>query len=221
MNCPLQVSSLVNLGSNYLNGSQESGRWGTAHASIVPYQSFRTKDGYFTIGSFLIPHVNSLHNYSCSIHLIGCGNDGQFKDFCQRLDMCDLPKDDKFINNEKRVENRQELVTIIEAQMRQKTNAEWNDLFKSGAKFPYGPVNKLDQVFKDEQVIHNNMVREMKDEHFGSIQQVGPAVKFSNACNEPRSCPPRLGQHTQEILSNILGYTDEQIMTLRNEKVIN
>ena len=145
-----QVSTLVNLGSNYLNGHQESGRWGTAHASIVPYQSFKSTDGYFTIG---------------------CGNDGQFKDFCTRLQMDELPKQAKFATNERRVQNREQLVQIIEQKMTRKTNVQWNEILE-GAKFPYGPVNTLKQVFQDPQIQHNEMVRTMNHPTVGPIKQV-------------------------------------------------
>lgn len=193
-----QVSALVNLGSNYLNGQQEANRWGTEHASIVPYQTFRTKDGYYTIG---------------------CGNDAQFKDFCQRLHLSDLPFNPKFQTNSLRVQHRKELIFILEEEMQKKSNKEWSGLL-TDAKFPNGPVNNFQEVFNDPQVIHNGMVQTISDDIFGEIKQVGPAVKFSMAENGPKFSPPRLGQHTNEILNGILGYTSDEIIDLRKNKII-
>ena len=125
------MSTLVNLASNYLNSEQEAERWGTEHASIVPYQSFETRDGYMTIG---------------------CGNDAQFCDLCALLGMPELAADPKYKSNEDRVANRCELVSILTQRLSEGSNAEWNEVFE-GARFPYGAVNSLKEVFNDPQVI--------------------------------------------------------------------
>ena len=103
--------------------------------------------------------------------------------------------------------------------MQKKSNKEWSTLL-TDAKFPNGPVNNFQEVFNDPQVIHNEMVQTIKDDVFGEIKQVGPAVKFSMAENGPKFSPPRLGQHTTEILNDILGYTCDKIIDLRKNKII-
>merc|ERR1719189_366778 len=108
---------------------------------------------------------------------------------------------------------------ILEDRMKLKTNKEWNQVME-GAKFPYGPVNRLKEVFEDPQVEHNQMMRTMPDGTFGDIKQVGPAVKFSSAINQPRSPPPRLGQHTDEVLTNVLGYSPAEIAGFRKNKIV-
>jgi len=174
------VSLLVNTASNYLNGNQEGKRWGSAHASIVPYQSFQTKDGFFTIGA---------------------GNDTLFRELCDVIDRRDLIEtSDKFARNEDRVVNREELIEILTQTFKEKTNSEWNRVFtKARVRFPYGPVNSLSAVFSEQQVLHNGMSVEMAHDTLGSVKQVGPAVRFSSIANGPRSPPPTLGQHNHQF----------------------
>jgi crotonobetainyl-CoA:carnitine CoA-transferase CaiB-like acyl-CoA transferase len=126
--------------------------------------------------------------------MVGCGNDGQFKDFCQRLNLNELPNDSKFNHNDVRVQHRDELVMIINRKMESRTNEEWNVVLE-GAKFPYGPVNNLKQVFSDPQVQHNQMVRSMMHDSLGQqIKQVFlPAsealrVYFLLCCSSSSSC---------------------------------
>ena len=101
----------------------------------------------------------------------GCGNDGQFRDFCERLSLVGLPENPKFLKNELRVKHRKELVDIIEHVMVQKTNKEWTEML-NGAKFPYGPVNEMKEVFDDPQVLHNDMLQTMEHPILGQIKQV-------------------------------------------------
>ena len=106
------------------------------------------------------------------ISIIGCGNDGQFRDLCKKLELEHLGLHPKFLTNELRVKHRIELVQIIETQLQLRTNSEWNEILE-GAKFPYGPVNPLKDVFQDPQVLHNQMVRTMDHESLGTtIKQV-------------------------------------------------
>ena len=102
----------------------------------------------------------------------GCGNDGQFRDLCKKLELDHLSLHPNFMTNELRVKHRTELVQIIESQLQMRTNSEWNEILE-GAKFPYGPVNPLRDVFQDPQVLHNQMVRKMEHEALGTtIKQV-------------------------------------------------
>jgi succinate--hydroxymethylglutarate CoA-transferase len=144
-----QIASLANVGSNYLNGGQEGkrcastiiymmsprnaftcSRYGSAHASIVPYETFRTRDGWMTIG---------------------CGNDRQYRNFCERIGRPDLGTDARFGSNELRVKNRRVLVREITNTLETKTLDEWNETFR-GVSFAYGAVNTIEKAFKDEQV---------------------------------------------------------------------
>nr|CAG4636998.1 EOG090X05UC [Ceriodaphnia reticulata]SVE72924.1 EOG090X05UC [Ceriodaphnia reticulata] len=194
-----QVSCLVNLGANYLMAGQEAKRWGTAHESIVPYQAFATSDGYLTVGG---------------------GNDRQFRELCQRIGRSELSSDPKYLTNALRVKNRRELIDELTKVMATKTNAEWTEIFYE-ANFPYGPINSLSQVFIDPQVKHNRMVQEIEHPTAGTLKLVGPPVEFSGSGNRIRLPPPELGQHTESVLQDRLGYSLSQIQQLRASGVIN
>ncbi|XP_076270721.1 succinyl-CoA:glutarate CoA-transferase [Rhynchophorus ferrugineus] len=193
-----QLSTLINIGSNYLNAGKEATRWGTAHESIVPYQAFPTKDGYYTIGT---------------------GSDKQFVELCAKLKLNSLTENPKFVNNKNRVQNRVELIDIISNAMKNKTNEEWNSIF-SNCSFPNGPVNNLKNAFNDPHVQHINLVKTLDHPLTGTVKVVGPPVRYSAGGNEIRSAPPVLGQHTDDVLKNILKYNNEQVNKLKAKKII-
>ena len=194
-----QVSCLVNLGANYLMAGQEAKRWGTAHESIVPYQAFATSDGYLTVGG---------------------GNDRQFRELCHRIGCTQLSSDPKYLTNALRVKHRRELIDQLAEIMATKSNAEWINIF-NGANFPYGPINSLSQVFTDPQVKHNRLVQEIDHPSAGTVKLVGPPVEFSGSGNRIRLPPPGLGEHTESVLQDRLGYSLTYIQELRNSGVIN
>ena len=220
-----QVATLANVGSNYLNGGQEAKRHGTAHMSIVPYQTFQTGDGWLTLG---------------------CGNEGQFRDFSSRIGKEGLAEDEKFSSNERRVkvlmiypvcfqsggmktfdlsdafdlfQNRIELVDLITSILSTKTNEEWNGIFE-GASFPYGAVNDFKSVFQDPQIVYNETVQKISHESLGTVKQVRPAVSYSGSRNEIRGPPPVLGSHTKEVLKDLLGMNEEEVERMEREKII-
>ncbi|XP_018568628.1 succinate--hydroxymethylglutarate CoA-transferase [Anoplophora glabripennis] len=193
-----QVASLINIGSNYLNAGKEATRQGTAHASIVPYEAFPSKDGYFTIGA---------------------GSDLQFTDFCNRIGKADLSKNKKFQTNKLRVENREELVGILRSVLKTKTNKEWTEIFE-GSAFPCGPVNSLRETFEDPHIRAINLVKTVKHPIAGDVKVVGPPVSYSESGNFVRLPPPTLGQHTVEVLKEILGFSEEKINLLKGKNIV-
>ncbi|XP_033757070.1 succinate--hydroxymethylglutarate CoA-transferase-like [Pecten maximus] len=193
-----QVASLVNLGSNYLNAGQEAQRYGTAHQSIVPYQAFQTKDSYIMVG--------------------GCNNQ-QFTSLCQMLDLDHLSNDPKFISNQKRVENRDELLGILSDKFLSKTTEDWLAVFE-GSGLPYGPINNMEKVFSDPQVLHNQMVQTLEHPIAGQIQLPGPAVRYSQFTHPQATAPPTLGQHTDIVLQSMLGLDHVTLQKLRESCVI-
>lgn len=193
-----QVSMLINVAANYLNAGLEAQRWGTAHSSIVPYQSFKTQDGYLTLGT---------------------GSDKQFQELCQLLKIEHLAEDPKYKTNKDRVKNRQELVDLLTDIFSQKSSKQWMKLFAT-ASFPVGPVNSIREVFEDEHIKAIGLVKSLPHSADGEVKVVGPPVVFSESKNDARSAPPVLGQHTDEVLRKVLGYTDDHIMQLRNKKII-
>ncbi|XP_069140214.1 succinate--hydroxymethylglutarate CoA-transferase-like [Argopecten irradians] len=193
-----QVASLVNLGSNYLNAGQEAQRYGTAHQSIVPYQSFQTCDGYIMVG--------------------GCNNQ-QFTSLCQMLELGHLSCDPKFNSNQSRVENREELLAVLSDKFQTKTTEDWLAVFE-GSGLPYGPINNMEQVFSDPQVLHNQMVQTMDHPTAGQIRLPGPAVRYSQYSQPQATAPPTLGQHTDVVLQSMLGLSHVTLKDLREHGVI-
>ncbi|XP_037082866.1 succinate--hydroxymethylglutarate CoA-transferase-like isoform X2 [Pollicipes pollicipes] len=193
-----QVACLANLASNYLNGGQEARRLGTAHESIVPYQMFRTRDSHLTLGA---------------------GNSAQFTDLCVKLGLPRLLEDERFASNELRVRHRHELVPVLEARLAECTTAEWLRVL-DGSAFPYGPVNNMEQVFSDPQVLHNGLVEEVDHPTAGRLRVVAPPVSYSKAENRVRAPPPLLGQHTDEVLRQFMALDDHRLAELRQRGVI-
>ncbi|XP_076827291.1 succinyl-CoA:glutarate CoA-transferase isoform X8 [Brachyhypopomus gauderio] len=124
-----QVACLTHIAANYLNAGQEARRWGTAHESIVPYQGFRTKDGYLVVAA---------------------GNDLQFIKVCKVLSLNELAEDPKYKTNTLRVQHRRDLLDLLAARFSEEPTAEWLRRFE-GTGVPCGPINTIQQVFSDPQ----------------------------------------------------------------------
>nr|XP_015210071.1 PREDICTED: succinate--hydroxymethylglutarate CoA-transferase isoform X2 [Lepisosteus oculatus] len=187
-----EVACLTHIAANYLNGGKEARRWGTAHESIVPYQAFKTQDGYI---------------------IVAAGNNHQFVKVCKILNLQNLAEDPKYKTNNLRVQNRRELLKILSERFSEKKTAEWLQMFE-GTGVPYGPINSIQQVFSDPQVIHNDLIMEMNHPSAGKIAVPGPAVRFGDFKTTNPKPPPLTGQHTVEILKHNLGYTDDYIKEL-------
>ncbi|KAM5158017.1 succinyl-CoA:glutarate CoA-transferase [Mantella aurantiaca] len=187
-----QVACLTHVAANFLNGGVEAKRWGTAHGSIVPYQSFKAKDGYVVIGA---------------------GNDQQFSTVCKILNLPELISDPRFKNNKLRVQYRKNLLEILTTRFSEKTTTEWLQLFE-GSGIPYGPINSIKQVFSEPQVAHNGLILEMDHLTAGKISVPGPAVRFNSFNLSAPEPPPVLGQHTIEVLKTLLRYEDAYVAEL-------
>uniref|UniRef100_A0A8D0E151 Succinyl-CoA:glutarate CoA-transferase n=1 Tax=Salvator merianae TaxID=96440 RepID=A0A8D0E151_SALMN len=193
-----QVACLTYIASNFLNCKAEPRRWGTGHASIVPYQAFKTKDGYIVVGA---------------------GNDRQFAIVCKILSLPEISQDPRFKTNQLRVQNRKTLIDTLTARFLEKETTKWLQLFE-GSGVPYGPINSMQQVFSDPQVLHNELVMEMDHPAVGKIAVPGPAVRYSQFEVTNPTPPPLIGQHTLDVLKDILGYEDEAIKELLHSKII-
>jgi crotonobetainyl-CoA:carnitine CoA-transferase CaiB-like acyl-CoA transferase len=192
------VAAMMNAATAYLVAGVVQGRWGSAHESLVPYQAFKARDGYL---------------------IIGAGNERLWKAFCEVLGAPEWADHPSFDTNPERVERRQELVALIEGRLRSRSRDEWIAAF-AAAGLPTGPINTVDQVFEDRQVLHRGMVREVEHPTAGTVKLVGIPVKFSETPGEIRLPPPLLGQHTAEVLEELLGLGAAEIETLRSEGAI-
>ncbi|XP_067601963.1 succinate--hydroxymethylglutarate CoA-transferase isoform X4 [Pseudorca crassidens] len=239
-----EVACLTHVAVNYLIGQEEARRWGTAHGSIVPYQAFKTKDGYLVVGA---------------------GNNQQFATVCKILNLPELIDDSKYRTNHLRVQNRKELIKILSTRFEEEMTSKWLQLFE-GSGVPYGPINNMKNVFAEPQVLHNGLVMEMKHPTVGKISvpenlawrsltlgsslrntvmevcetsrilntcrekvitianlsqtKPGPAVRYSELKMSEASPPPLLGQHTTHILKEVLRYDDRAITELLSAGVV-
>ncbi|HMQ35680.1 MAG TPA: CaiB/BaiF CoA-transferase family protein [Chloroflexaceae bacterium] len=194
----VQLSWLANVGSAYLVSGQAPERYGNAHATIVPYQPFRASDGHL---------------------MVAVGNDGQFARLCAALGRPEWAADPRFASNPARVANRETLVPMIEAIFAGRRVAEWErDLVAAGV--PCGPVNDVPAALADPQALARQMVREVTDDRGEVVRLVGPAPRLSVTPPAVRLAPPRLGQHTESILRDLLGYDEARLAALRADGTI-
>lgn len=193
-----EVASLINAGSNYLVGGNVPGRWGNAHPTIVPYQSFQTADSYL---------------------VIGVASEGIWRRFCQAVGKIELVDDPRFVKNAARVENRAALIAILSEMFRGGDNETWLRLLNE-AEVPCAPIQTIDQVFAAPQVRHREMLVEVEHPTAGTVRMAGIPVKFSATPASVRLPPPLLGQHTEEILSSWLGMSERAIEDLKQKKIV-
>ncbi|CAI7569303.1 unnamed protein product [Penicillium manginii] len=194
-----QVATLSNLASSALiSGKKDSGRWGTAHPSIVPYRSYKTLDGDI---------------------LFGGGNDRLFGVLCDRLGFPEWKTDSRFVTNSDRVQHRADIDGMIESTTQKKTTKQWLDLFE-GSGMPYAAVNDIQGTLNHEHVQARGMVTEVDHPACGPIKLVNTPIKYSEATPGVRTPPPTLGQHTDEILGGILEYSEADIARLKEEGVL-
>jgi formyl-CoA transferase len=194
-----QVATLINMASTYLISGSIPQRWGLAHESIVPYQGFKTADQAYI--------------------MVSVTNEKMWINFCQVMGKPGLAVDPQFGTNEKRVIHREKLVPMLEEIFAGRTADHWLDRLKT-VKIPCGRVNTMDRVFNNPQIEPLNMIVEVDHPTAGKIKLVGIPVTYSETPGSIRHPPPLLGQHTDEILSELLGYTEFEIEALRAEGIV-
>ncbi|KAK4991122.1 hypothetical protein LTR50_002052 [Elasticomyces elasticus] len=194
-----QVATLANMASSALiSGKPDTGRWGTAHPSIVPYKGFKTLDGDIMLGG---------------------GNDRLFGVLCERLGKPQWAKDEKFFTNKVRVKNRVELENMIEEITKTRTTKDWLVTFE-GSGMPYAAINDIQGTLNHEHVLARDMVKEIEHPTCGPMKLVNTPVKYSYSTPSIRTPPPTLGQHTDEILAEVLGMSRGDIDSLKSEGVV-
>ena len=195
----VQVSWLANVASNYLVGGKVPQRLGTAHPNTVPYQVFPTADGFI---------------------IIAANNDRQFERLCKAADTSELLADPDFASNALRVHNRERLVPLIEAATRTRPTARWMEALEA-AGVPCAPVNTIDEVFADPQIVARGMEIAMPHPLAGEdVRLVGSPVGLSRTPASYRRAPPTLGQHTDEVLAEMLDLSESERDALRGDGVI-
>lgn len=171
---------------------------GTGHVSSVPLRAYRTKDSYIVIEAFM---------------------DHFWRNLCRAIGMESLADDPRFNSRSKRLENREEVDRILEEAFLKKTTNEWIEIFDE-IEVPSGPINTLDKALADPQVLSRNMIIEIDSPHTGKLKDVGNPIKISGVDEEIFNPPPLLGEHTEMILKNMLGYSTKKIAELKEKDII-
>ncbi|MFL5589348.1 MAG: CaiB/BaiF CoA transferase family protein [Ktedonobacteraceae bacterium] len=172
------VSLLSNVSSNYLISGEEAERYGNGHPNIVPYQAFRTQDGYI---------------------VVSCGNDRLYQTFCRLLGREDLATDPRFVTNPQRVRNREELVPILQEQFVQRKTGDWLTQLRA-AGIPCGPINTVSQVFSDPHLQARGFIWECEHPTAGTIKLSGSPIRLSETPTRLYKAPPLLGEDNDTLL---------------------
>jgi len=188
-----QLGWLANVASGYLVSGQAPRRYGNAHPSIVPYQTLATEDGLL---------------------MLAVGNDDQFARLCAVLGHVEWADDPRFATNQARVAHRTELIALLEAEFKRKSAPVWADALLA-AGIPCGPVNDIPAALADPQVQARGMVQQTQHPVTGLVPQIGPVPKLSATPACIHRPPPLLGEHTESVLAEWLGYSAAQIDQLR------
>ena len=199
-----QVAMLANLGANYLVSDKAPGRMGNAHQNIVPYQVFE-----------VAPRADGGKDFI----ILAVGNDGQYAKFCEVAGRPDLASEPRFVKNADRVRHRAELVPLLEAVMKTRAKADWLSALEA-AKVPCGAINSLDEVFADPQVQARGMVTHWQHPLRADLPLVSSPIKLEKTPVRTDRPPPMLGQHTDEVLGELLGVDAARLATLRDRQVI-
>lgn len=192
------AACMANQAMNFLVTGNAPGRMGNAHPNIVPYEAFATADDYV---------------------IIAVGNDSQFERFVEVAGRPDLSADAKFQTNAARVENREELIPIIQAFLQERPAAEWISALEE-VGVPCGPINNVEQVFTNEQIQHRGLQIAMDHPTVGDIPQVASPIKFEGEELAYDRAPPPLGHDTEDVLRDIAELSDEEIAALSSAKII-
>jgi crotonobetainyl-CoA:carnitine CoA-transferase CaiB-like acyl-CoA transferase len=203
-----QLASLVNIASSSLNSQPNTPppkRWGTAHESIVPYQTFRCKSPAGNKDQYIV---------------VGAGNDEQFQKFCIVLGLAELAADTRFQTNAGRVSHRDELISKLEEKFMERSRDEWVASLE-GKGFPLGPVRSVPEAFECEQAVYRGMVQELDHPVVGKVRLPRSPVSFSSVGRgEVTHHPPMLGEHTEEVLADILKVNASDIGRLERVGVV-
>jgi len=193
-----QISLLTFQAGIYFTTGKIPKRKGNQHPTICPYETFQASDGYINIA---------------------IGNDKLWQKFCDLIGLQNIKNEPKFLTNPDRVKNHDELYHIVANVIMKKSVDEWLKIFDENG-IPAGPILSIDKVLNHPQIKARDMVIDILHPKIGKIKLTGIPVKLSETKGEPQSPPPLLGQHTEEVLKNILNYDDTTINDLKKQGVI-
>jgi len=193
----VQVAFLANQAMNYLVSGKVPGRSGNRHPNIQPQDVFRCLEGHIALA---------------------VGNDDQFVKFCGVIECPELASDERYARNADRVRNLLDLYAVIGPRLLTRGMAEWVTRLEA-AGVPCAPINSIDAVLAEPQVLHRQMLRQLPHPAAGSVPQIVSPMRFAEAQLSFDRAPPLLGQHTEEILRE-LGLSDDDIGALRSQNIV-
>ena len=192
------VAMMAVMNMNYLVTGTPPERAGNAHQNIVPYQVFACADGHL---------------------ILAVGNDSQFARFCEVAGVPAWAQDPRYAKNADRVRNRETLVPKVADVLAKRSQRDWLSALEE-AGVPCGPINKLDAVFADPQVIARGMRFDLPHALAGRVPQVGPPIKMSGTPLTPERPPPLLAEHTMRVLRERLKLSESKVRKLAAEGVV-
>lgn len=187
-----QVAMMANQNLNYFASGVAPKRAGNAHQNLVPYQVFEAADGHL---------------------IVAVGNDGQFRSYCELIGRPDLAQDERFSRNSGRIIHRETLIPVLAEIMKTRPRDTWLQQLEA-AGVPAGPINTLEQVYQDPQVVARGLRLDLPHSTAGSVASVASPLRLSDTPVEYRLAPPLLGEHTAEVLRERLKLSDEEIKEL-------
>jgi crotonobetainyl-CoA:carnitine CoA-transferase CaiB-like acyl-CoA transferase len=192
------LAMLANVASNHLISGKNAGRFGNGHPNIVPYTAYPTRDDMIAVA---------------------VGNDGQFAKFAAVLGHAGWATDVRFTKNPDRVGNRDALDALIKTELKREGAETWIEKL-TVAGIPCGRINSVAQALAAPHAIARDMVTSVEHPTAGNVKMLGIPFRFSDTPASIRRAPPLLGQHTEAVLRDELGFSDARITALRAEKVI-
>jgi len=193
-----QVAWLANQNVNYLIGGQVPQCIGNEHPNVMPYQTFKTSDGNM---------------------IVATGNDGQYQRLCETAGIPDAARDPRYASNALRITNREACTATLAQALQKKTTAEWIRLLET-VGVPCGPINRLDEVYRDPQVVHRGMKITVPHPVAGEVPLTANPIKFSRTPIRYDTPPPLVGEHADHVLHNLLGKSAAEIAALRAKKIV-
>lgn len=193
-----QVALLTNVASNHLVGGEGHRRLGNAHPNIAPYEAFPARDRWFVLAA---------------------GNERLWATLCDLLNRPDLKDDPRFADNNARVANRPALREVLDEEFRARDADEWLALLRQ-AGLPCGPINTIPEVFAHPQVEARDLILEAEHPTAGTVRFSGFPYKLSETPAKVRQPPPMLGQHTEEVLVELLGHSAEEVAGFREREIV-
>jgi CoA:oxalate CoA-transferase len=193
-----QMAFLENAFARFFATGEVPERIGTRHPVLTPFQAYPTRDGYLVVAA---------------------ARDPFWQKFCKVIHREDLVADPRFKENPVRTKNHKELEKEVTEALKSKTTAEWVDLMIR-EDIPCGPVNSVPQLAEDPHTLAREMIAEVKHSRAGNLKVVNNPIKLSRTPAKLEKANPELGEHTEEILAGLLGYSREKIAGLKSEKAI-